>query len=393
MKLGTKLVAGKEKVIDPQTMSLVPPIYPSAVYTFENAQHGADLFAGERDGYVYTRLDNPTLRVLEEKIAYLEGGEKGAAFASGMSAISTTILALCEAGDNIIASSPIYGGTFALLDKLVPKWGIEVRWAKANNFATEVEEKGLIDDKTRLFLTESPANPSLDLVDFKATSELAHKHNIPAAVDTTFATVYAQKPLEFGMDIVIYSATKYVGGHSDAVGGLVVTSEKLHERIKCETSVDLGGVLGPFNAFLFLRGLQTLGVRMDRHQENALKIAKYLENKSQVERVYYPWLESHPQYELAKRQMTNGSGMVTFILSGGREKGKNFLDALELCNVAVSLGAVNTLIEHPASMTHSTYDEDQLAAAGIAEGLIRMSVGIEDVDDIIDDLEKGFQAI
>ncbi|MBN2542167.1 PLP-dependent transferase [bacterium] len=393
MHIGTKVVVGKGLPADDRTRALVPPIYLAAVYTFETAQDGADLFLGKKEGYVYTRLQNPTLKFLEEKIAFLEGGEAAATFGSGMAAISTTILALCNSGDNIIVSEPIYGGTFALLGNLLPRWGIEVRWAKAKDFPNDIKNKNLIDEHTKLFLTETPANPTIDIVDLEATAKFAHEHGIPVAVDTTFATFYVQRPIELGVDIVIYSATKYIGGHSDAVGGMVVSSKKLMEQIKDKTCVDLGGIMAPQTAYLFLRGIQTLVVRMDRQQENALEVARYLETKNEVSVVYYPWLESHPQYELAKKQMKGGSGMLAFILKDGKEAGKRFLDALNLCQVAVSLGAVNTLIEHPASMTHSTYSEEDLAKAGIDSGLIRMSIGIENIDDIFADLENGFKAI
>jgi len=393
MKTGTKVVVGKNELFNKKNRAIVPPVYFSAVYSFESAEHGAALFSGEKDGYIYTRLGNPTIDFLEEKIAFLEGGEAGATFGSGMAAIFTTIMALCDAGDNIIVSSPIYGGTFALLDKLLPRWNIGVRWAKANDFVADIKAKNLVDKRTKLFLTETPANPTLDIVDLKATAEFAHEHGIPVAVDTTFATFYLQRPLELGIDIVLYSATKYIGGHSDAVGGLVVTSKKLCKRIRNETNFNTGGIMGPMNAYLFLRGIQTLVVRMDRQMENAMVVAKFIESRDEVAEVYYPWLESHPQFELAKKQMSGGSGLVSWILKDGKEAGKKFLNALELCVVAVSLGAVTTLIEHPASMTHAAYSEEDLATAGISPGLIRMSVGIEDVEDIIEDLKKGFDAI
>jgi len=393
MRVGTKVVHGTGELFDKKNRALVPPVYFSAVYTFESAEHGAALFGHEKEGYIYTRLGNPTIEFLEKKIALLEGGEAAAAFGSGMAAISTTILALCNAGDNIIVSSPIYGGTFALLEKVLPRWDIEIRWAKASDFVNDIKKRKLVDKRTKLFLTETPANPTLDIVDLAGTAKFAHRHKIPVAVDTTFATFYMQKPIELGVDIVIYSATKYVGGHSDAVGGLVVASKKLCEQIKNNTLFDMGGIMGPMNAYLFLRGLQTLVVRMDRHMENALAVAKFLESRKEVSAVFYPGLPSHPQYKLAKKQMTGGSGMVAFILKDGREAGKRFLNALDVCVVAVSLGAVTTLIEHPASMTHSTYSEDELVEAGISPGLIRMSVGIEDVNDIIEDLKRGFDAI
>ncbi|HHS50613.1 MAG TPA: PLP-dependent transferase [candidate division Zixibacteria bacterium] len=393
MKIETKIVVGDRIDKRDPARAIVPPIYLSAVYSFEKAEHGAELFAGERDGYIYTRLGNPTVEEFEKKMAMLEGAECGLGFASGMAAISSTILAFCGAGDNVIVSEPIYGGTFALLNKVIPRLGIEVRWAKTSDFANDIEAKGLIDERTKLFLTETPANPTLDLVDLKETAQLAHKHGIPVAVDTTFASFYLQRPIELGVDVVVYSTTKYIGGHSDAVGGVVLSSAEHMRQIKKNTVVDLGGTMSPFSAFIFLRGLQTLAVRIDRMQENAIKIARWLESRPEVERVYYPFLESHPQFELAKRQMSGGSGIITFILKDGRDAGRKFLDKLELLIVAVSLGAVTTLIEHPGSMTHSAYSAENLKKAGIDEGLIRLSVGIENVDDIIEDLERGFEAL
>ncbi|TES92778.1 MAG: aminotransferase class I/II-fold pyridoxal phosphate-dependent enzyme [Candidatus Cloacimonadota bacterium] len=389
MRINTKVVHGKGMTVDPASRAIVTPIHMAAVFSFKSAEHGAKLFSGEEEGYIYTRLGNPTLKILEEKMALLEDGEAAASFASGMAAISTTILALCSSGDNIIVSSPIYGGTFALLSKLIPKWGIDIRWANTTEFVKEIENKKLVDEKTKLILIETPANPTLDIVDLEETANLASKKNIPVAVDSTFATFYFQKPIELGVDIVIYSATKYIGGHSDSIGGIVVSNKELIEKIKDETLVDMGGVMSPFNAFLFLRGLETLAVRMDRHEANAKKIAQYLEEHPNIEKVYYPFLESHPQYKLAKKQMSGGSGLIAFIIKGGREKGKEFLNNLKLMVVAVSLGSVNTLIEHPASMTHSTYSPEELVEAGIPEGLIRLSVGIEDVEDLIEDIDQS----
>ena len=391
MKIDTLVVHGKGKTVNDTTRDIVAPLHLAAVFSFASAEDGADLFEGKKEGYIYARLGNPTLKFLEEKMALLEGGEAAATFASGMSAISTTILAMANSGDNIVVSRPIYGGTFALLKNLIPRWGIEVRWADVVKFPEEIEN--LIDNKTKLILTESPANPTLDILDFKKTAEVAHRHNIPVATDSTFATFYFQKPLSFGIDIVIYSTTKYIGGHSDSIGGVVVSSKDNIEKIKDKTLVDLGGVMSPFNAWLFIRGLETLGVRMERHFSNAMKIAEFLSNHPKVGKIYYPFHPSHPQYELAKSQMTGGSGMLAFEIKGGREAGKRFLNNLNLCVVAVSLGAVSTLIEHPASMTHSTYTAEELAEAGISEGLIRISVGIEDIDDIIEDLERGFEVI
>ncbi len=389
MRIETKVVHGKGITVDPICRAIAPPIQTAAVFSFTSAEHGAKLFAGEEEGYIYTRLGNPTLGLLEEKMALLEGGEAGATFASGMAAISTTILACCSSGDNMIAAAPIYGGTFALLTNLIPKWGIDVRWAKASEFVKEIQGKKLIDDKTKLILVESPANPTLDLVDIEATAALAKQHSIPTAIDQTFATFYYQKPLEHGFDISLYSATKFIGGHSDAIGGIAVSTKEYIKKIKDETLVDMGGVMSPFNAFLFLRGLKTIAVRMERHTENAMRIAKYLEEHPKAEKVFYPYLESNPQYALAKKQMTGGSGLLAFNIEGGREKGREFLNNLNLLCLAVSLGSVNTLIEHPASMTHSTYSAEELKNAGIPEGLIRLSVGIENIDDLIADIDQA----
>lgn len=391
MRIETKVVHGKGITVDPHCRAIAPPIQTAAVFSFTSAEHGAKLFAGEEDGYIYSRLGNPTLELLEEKMALLEGGEAGATFASGMAAISTTILALCSSGDNIIVSEPIYGGTFALLTNLIPKWGIEVRWAKATNFVDEIQDKKLIDDRTKLLLVESPANPTLDLVDIETTAALGKKHNVTTAIDQTFATFYYQKPLASGFDISLYSATKFIGGHSDAIGGIAISTKENIKKIKDETLVDMGGVMSPFNAFLFLRGLKTIAVRMDRHAENTMRIAKYLEEHPRAEKVFYPYLPSHPQYELAKKQMSGGSGLLSFNIEGGRSKGSTFLNNLKLLCVAVSLGSVNTLIEHPASMTHSTYSKEELKKAGIPEGLIRFSVGIENIDDLIEDIDQAFK--
>ncbi|TET21740.1 MAG: aminotransferase class I/II-fold pyridoxal phosphate-dependent enzyme [Candidatus Cloacimonadota bacterium] len=389
MKVETKVVHGKGITVDSASRAIAPAIQTAAVFSFKCAEHGARLFAGEEEGYIYTRLGNPTLRLLEEKMAFLEGGESAAAFASGMAAISTTILALCDAGDNIIASSPIYGGTFALLSKLLPRWGIEIRWAQATKFVQQIEKNKLIDERTKLFLIETPANPTLDLVDLAEAANMAKTYNIPTAVDQTFATFYFQKCLDFGIDIAIYSTTKFIGGHSDAIGGITISTRDLMRKIKDETLIDLGGVMSPFNAFLFLRGLKTLAVRMDRHNCNAMKIAQYLEEHPRIENVFYPYLESNPQYALAKKQMSGGSGLLSFNIKGGKEKGKTFLDNLNLLCIAVSLGSVNTLIEHPASMTHSTYSAEELKEAGIPEGLIRVSIGIENAEDLIEDMDQS----
>lgn len=390
VKEETKVVHGKGIPEDKVTRSLSIPIYQTAVFTFESAEQGAALFSGE-EGYIYTRLGNPTIRAFEEKMAYLENGEDGAAFASGMAAISATILTLLRKDDELIASFPIYGCTFSLLTHLIPKWGMRVKWVKAKDFVSEAEK--VITPRTKLLLIESPTNPNIDLVDIKGAAELAHKSGIPLAIDNTFATFYCQKPLDLGTDIVIYSATKFICGHGDTVGGIVIGEKPFIKEVKDYVVRDIGGIISPFNAWLLLRGIKTMAVRMKQHCENAQKVAEFLENHLKVREVFYLGLKSHPQYELAKSQMESFGGMLAFELKEGREAGRRMMDNLKLCVVAVSLGDTATLIEHPASMTHSTYSKEDLEKFGISEGLVRMSVGIEGSQDLIDDLSQALDKV
>ncbi len=390
MKEETKVVHGKGLPEEEKTRALSIPIYQTAVFTFESAEQGARLFAGE-EGYIYTRLGNPTIRAFEEKLAFLEGGEDGAAFASGMAAISSLLLTLLKTDDELIASSPIYGCTFSLLTDLIPKWGIKVKWVEAKEFISKAEP--LITPKTKLLFIESPTNPTLDLVDIRGAAELAHKSGIPLAIDNTFATFYCQRPLELGADIVVYSATKFICGHGDTVGGVVIGRKEFIKEVKDYVMRDIGGIISPFNAWLLLRGIKTIAVRMERHCENAQKVAEFLDNHPKVERVFYPGLSSHPQYRLAKSQMKSPGAMLAFELKGGREAGRKMMNSLKLCVVAVSLGDTATLIEHPASMTHSTYSKEELKEFGISEGLVRMSIGIENHEDIIDDLSQALDRV
>jgi methionine-gamma-lyase len=367
-------------------LSVSTPIFMSSTFAFESADHGARLFAGQEEGYIYTRIGNPTTQVLEKEIAYLEGAEVGQAFASGMAAEAHTMLALAKAGDRIVSGDTIYGGTHKLWTRLMPKLGIEVVEVDVRD-PKRVE--AALDDRTCGLFFETPSNPSLGLADIEQLAAIAHKRKVPVIIDNTFATPYLQNPIRLGADLVLHSATKYIGGHGDCVSGLVVGNKELMGRV-AEVAHEVGGIISPFNAWLLLRGLKTLPVRMDRHCDNAMEVAKFLSFHPQVEWVSYPGLKTHPQHELAKRQMRGFSGVIAFEIKGGRPAGKRFLDSLELCTVAVSLGDCDTLIQHPASMTHSTYTAEELAAAGISEGMIRLSVGLEDVDDIIADLRTGF---
>ncbi len=387
--IATDVVHGKQLVTDLKTRALSFPIYQSAVFTFESAEKGAAIFAKEKKGYFYTRLGNPTIEAFEDKMAYLEGGQAACAFASGMAAISGTVLSVCKSGDEVIAAYPIYGCTYSLLVDVLPRWGIEVKWAKSDNFIRNVKKQ--INKKTALILIESPVNPTVDILDIQETAKIAHRIGVKLAVDNTFASFYNQKPLELGADVVMHSATKYISGHGDTVGGVVIGKKDFITYMKDYIIRDLGGIISPFNAWLLLRGLRTMAVRMDAHNRNGMEIAKFLENHPKVKWVKYPGLPSHPQYQIAKKQMSGFSSMIAFELKGGREAGRKLMNNIKLCICAISLGEAATLIEHPASMTHSSYSKQALKRAGISEGLVRMSVGIEDVRDIIADLEQALQ--
>ena len=377
--------------LDPTTGAISYPIYQSSTFAFHNVQEGADLFAGERKGYFYTRLGNPTQRAFENEICCLEGGEDALAFGSGMAAISSLIMGVAQSGDNIISSDTMYGGTHCLYKDTLPRLGIEVRSVDAGD-PDEIESA--IDDKTKLLFIETPANPTMKVIDIAMCAEIARQHHILFAVDNTFATPYFQRPLEWGADVVVQSATKYIGGHGDVVAGALIAQDpELLQYIRTTVLRDTGGIISPLNAWLLLRGLKTLPVRMERHQTNAFAIAQYLLNNSKVSQVWYPGLPSHPQHAIAQKQMSGYSGMIAFELKGGRQAGTALMNNLKLITLAVSLGDIDTLIEHPASMTHHSYSEEELASAGISTGLVRISVGLEHTDDLIADLETAFKFI
>ena len=366
------------------------PIFQSSTFAFENVDHGAAVFRGEDSSYVYTRLGNPTQSALETELAYLEQGEAALALASGMAAATTAVLNCCCTGDHIVSGDTLYGGTHQFFTQTLPRVGIDVTEVPADdpqNFADA------ITDRTRLIYIESPANPTLVLTDIAAVAEIAQGRGIPVLVDNTFCTPYLQNPLLLGADIVLHSATKYIGGHGDTVAGILVGKTDWITRARMEILRDLGGCISPFNAWLLLRGLKTLPVRMDRHMESAMEVAQFLSYHPKVTEVIYPGLKTHPQHELAARQQRGFGGMISFMVEGGREPGKMVMDNVELCTLAVSLGDVDTLIEHPASMTHSTYSEDELLKVGIDPGMVRLSVGLENVEDIIADLRQALTLI
>ncbi len=385
-RIETDIVHGVHQS-DPRTGALSMPIYQTSTFVFENAEQGARRFKGEEEGYIYTRLGNPNNDALAQKIAVLEGYEAGLTTGSGMAAVANVILALAQAGDHIIVDETVYGGTHYLVEDDIRRIGIEVTRVDA---AYPEQVKEALKPNTKLVLIETPANPTLKLIDIEAVCQIAHAADVPVCVDNTFLTPYLQRPKDFGADIVLHSATKYISGHGDVVAGIIVGSKDFIKKAY-KVSTHYGWTMSPFNAWLLLRGLKTLAVRMDRHVENALKIARWLEAHPAVERVYYPFLESHPQYELAKKQQKGGGGIVSFELKGGYEAGKKLMDSVKLCTLAVSLGDCDTLIQHPASMTHAGMDEAALKEAHITPGLVRLSVGIENADDLIADLEQALK--
>jgi methionine-gamma-lyase len=366
------------------------PIFQSSTFAFENVEHGAAVFRGEDSSYVYTRLGNPTQAALETEVAYLENGEAALALASGMAAATTAVLTCCVTGDHIVAGDTLYGGTHQLFTQTLPRLGIAVTEVPAQdpeNFARAITKK------TRLIYIETPANPTLVLTDIARVAEIARRRGIPVLVDNTFCTPYLQNPLDLGADIVLHSATKYIGGHGDTVAGILVGKADWILRARMETLRDMGGCISPFNAWLLLRGLKTLPVRMDRHMENAMEIAHFLSYHPRVGEVIYPGLKTHPQHELAARQQRGFGGMISFMVKGGREAGRTVMDNVKLCTLAVSLGDVDTLIEHPASMTHSTYSVSELGKVGIDPAMVRLSVGLENVEDIIADLRQALALV
>ncbi|PHI11350.1 methionine gamma-lyase [Fusobacterium polymorphum] len=372
--------------------TLAMPIYQTSTFIFDSAEQGGRRFALEEAGYIYTRLGNPTTTVLENKIAALEEGEAAVATSSGMGAISSTLWTVLKAGDHVVTDKTLYGCTFALMCHGLTRFGIEVTFVDTSNLD---EVKNAMKENTRVIYLETPANPNLKIVDLEVLSKLAHTNpNTLVIVDNTFATPYMQKPLKLGADIVVHSVTKYINGHGDVIAGLVITNKELADQIRFVGLKDMtGAVLGPQDAYYIIRGMKTFEIRMERHCKNAKKVVEFLNKHPKIERVYYPGLETHPGHEIAKKQMKDFGAMISFELKGGFEAGKTLLNNLKLCSLAVSLGDTETLIQHPASMTHSPYTKEEREAAGITDGLVRLSVGLENVEDIIADLEQGLEKI
>ncbi|ODS32712.1 MAG: cystathionine gamma-lyase [Candidatus Scalindua rubra] len=362
---------------DLETGAIMTPIFQTSTYVQKSP--------GEKKGYAYARTRNPTRVALEENIASLEEGNYGLAFSSGMAAI-TTVAQMLNAGDHVISCDDVYGGTFRVFEKVFKRHSLEFDFVDLTN--PQFLEK-YIKNNTKIVWLESPSNPLLKITDIEAISNIAKKNGILVVVDNTFATPFFQKPLNFGVDIVLHSTTKYLNGHSDIIGGAIVTKDKgLYDKLQFIQNA-AGAVPGPFDCFLVLRGIKTLAVRMERHEENAIKIAQFLEKHPKVRSVIYPGLKSHPQHELAKKQMSGFGGIISFFIDGGLDAARSFLEKVKIFSLAESLGGVESLIEHPAIMTHASLPKEVREKLGISDELVRISVGIENIEDLIDDLEKA----
>lgn len=370
--------------------ALTPPVHLTSTFAFESAEAGGEMFAGQRQGHFYSRISNPTTDLLERRLASLEGAEAAVATASGMGAITAVLWSFLQAGDEVITDQTLYGCTFAFLRDGLSRFGVTVRQVDMTRPELLAE---VISDRTRIVYFETPANPNMRLVDIAAISAIAHDAGAKVVVDNTYATPVLTRPIALGADMVVHSATKYLGGHGDLVGGIAVGGVEDMARVRLVGVKDMtGAVMSPFTAFLVLRGLKTLSLRMARHGQNGEAVARWLEAHPAVDRVFYPGLDGFPQRALAARQMAGGGGMIAFELKGGHAAGAALMNRLTMIRRAVSLGDAETLIQHPASMTHSTYAPEERAAAGIGAGLVRLSVGLEEVEDILGDLEGALAA-
>lgn len=370
--------------------SATVPIYQTSTFFFESADHGARCFSGEDDGYIYTRIGNPTINALETLVADLESGFHGIATSSGMAAVNTIYMALLSKGDHMVSSAAVYGPSRVVMEQHWSRFGVESTYV---NTADIEEVKAAIRPNTKILYVETPANPTMDITDLEACAKLAHENGMLLVVDNTFCSPYLQRPLEMGADVVFHSMTKFLNGHADIVAGMIVTKDKtLGSKLK-SMMVTMGCNMDPHQAYMVIRGIRTLGLRIERSQANAMKIAAYLENHPKVEWVMYPGLPSHPQHALAVKQMDGFGSMISFELKGGLKAGKILMDNVKVAILAVSLGGVETLIQHPASMTHSKVPAEAKLKAGITDGLVRYSVGIEDVDDLIGDLEQALSLV
>ncbi len=424
MRFDTIAIHGGIK-IDRDTLSRAVPLYRTTSYLFKSSEHAVKLFNLEEEGYIYTRIGNPTQEVLEKRVAMLEGGKGALALASGTSAIFYTVINICESGDEIISSDKLYGGTFTMFNDILPQFGIKVRFVNPNN---PNEIKTQINKKTKMIYTETIGNPSLDVSDLELLSEIAKEYNIPFVVDSTFTTPYLIRPIEYGANIVVHSLTKWLGGHGTAIGGIVIDAgnfnwqdskfrlytepdESYHGirfaydlgenndiafimRMRLVPLRNLGACISPDNAWIILQGIETLHLRMERHCENAYKVAKFLEEHPKIEWVRYPGLASHPTHKIAKKYLKKGfGGVVVFGIKGGEEAGRKFIENLKLISHLANVGDAKSLAIHPASTTHSQLSEEAQLKAGITPNLIRLSVGIEHIDDILEDIKQALEKV
>ncbi len=391
MRFNTLAIHGKDHKRNAEN-ALNPPIYQTSTFVFNDIDHVEAVMSFKSDDYVYTRGNNPTLRLFENRMAALEHGNGAVAFASGMAAISSVLFSFLKPGDNVIIHRTIYGSSYSVATKLLPRYNISytsVDLSIPENFERALKESA---DTPKVVYFESPSNPNLSIVDIRKISEIAHKNGIKIVIDNTFATPFFQQPLDAGADVVVHSATKYISGHGDVIAGVAVSKDDAYiQRLKFDYMAEFGGVLSPFNAWLLLRGLKTLGVRMRRHEKNALAAAEYLESHPAVTRVMYPGLPSFTGYETARHQMSGFGAMISFEVQGGLEAAKKVINSLKLIQIAVSLGDCESLMELPAAMTHRGYDREKLAEFGLSESMLRISVGLEDVEDIIEDLKQALE--
>ncbi|PXF30809.1 methionine gamma-lyase [Pokkaliibacter plantistimulans] len=378
------------RINDEQFGSLATPLYQTSTFIFDSAAQGAARFAGEEDGYIYSRLGNPTTRQLEQRVAALEGTEDAAATATGMAAVSACLLANLSAGDHLIASDALYGCSFALISHMLTRFGIEVSFVDMTNHQAI---EGALRRNTKAIFLESPINPNLVVVDLAFVGHFARSHNLLAICDNTFLTPLLQQPAQFGFDLIVHSATKYLNGHGDVVAGIICGSAEMIRHIKLTALKDIGGTMSPHDAWLITRGLKTLPVRMERHCQNAQQVAEFLEQQPKVEKVHYPGLASHSGHRFIGTQMRAAGGVIAFELRGGLAEGERFINHTHLFHIAVSLGDAESLIQHPASMTHSPYTAEERHAASISDGLIRISVGLEHADDLIADLQQALDQL
>ncbi len=370
--------------------SLVPPLYQTSTFTFESAEQGEKRFAGIEEGFIYSRLGNPTVKLLEDRMASLEKAEAGLAFSSGMAAVSAVLIALTKTGDHILCSQGVYGCTFGLLAMLKEKYGVEHDFSSMDSIETLEKE---IRSNTACIYIETPINPTMKLVDLEMAVKAAKKKGIPVVVDNTFCSPYLQTPITQGCDIVIHSATKYICGHGDVIAGITVGKKEFIEKVSHTTLKDIGGVISPFDAWLLLRGLKTLPVRMDRHCENAERIFSFLKSHSKIAAIYYPGDPEHADYSIMKKQMKQMGGLISFSITGTKETAQKFMNQLQLIKIAVSLGDTETLIQHPATMTHAVVPEEERRKMGIDDTLLRLSAGLEAWEDIKEDLEQALKKI